>query len=185
MHPAPVVALLIVLIVILVAALIFTTVHKRRSEQLSEPFPPQYDRPVRKPGAAKRAEPVLEFRQQHRDNCRIRTLSPTDRSSFRYRWNEVQARFFDDPPGAVKLADSLVIDVMQASGYPISDFEEQAATLSRDHPVVIENYGKAHDIARRHDRGQASTEELVRAMVHYRSLFQELLDEPHLHKKGA
>jgi len=185
MNPVPGLILLNVLVVILAAALIFTTVRKRQSERPRERPGPQYDRFVRKPGDAKKAEPVLEFRQQPRDNGRIRTLSPTDRSSFRYRWNEVQARFFDDPPDAVKLADSLVIDVMQASGYPIADVEQQAAKLSVDHPVVIENYRKAHEIARRHSRGQASTEDLGSAMVHYGSLFQELLDEPQIHKKGA
>jgi hypothetical protein len=185
MNPVPDVTLLIVMVVILVAALIFTTLRKRRSERPRERVGPQYDRLVRKPGDAKKAEQVLEFRQQSRDNCRIRTLSPTDRSSFRYRWNEVQARFFDDPPDAVKLADSLVIDVMQASGYPVAEVEQQAAKLSVDHPVVIENYCKAHEIARRHSRGQASTEDLGSAMVHYGSLFQELLDAPQIHKKGA
>lgn len=185
MNPVPGLTLLIVLVVILVAALIFTTVRKRQSERPRARVGPRYDRLVRKQGDAKKVEPVLMFRQQPRDHGRIRTLSPTDRSSFRYRWNEVQARFFDDPPDAVKLADSLVIDVMQASGYPIADVEQQAAELSVDHPVVIENYCKAHEIARRYNRGQASAEDLDSAMVHYGSLFQELLDEPRIHKKGA
>jgi len=185
MNPAPVVALLILLVVILAAALIFTTVRKRQSEQQQERFGPEYDRVVSKPEEPKKAEPVLAFRQQHRDNSRIRGLSPTDRSSFRYRWNEVQARFVDDPPDAVKLADSLVTEVMQASGYPIADFEQQAPKLTVDHPVVVESYRKAHEIALRHESGQASTEDLRRAMVHYGSLFQELLDEPQIHKKGA
>lgn len=185
MHSAGVVALLIVLVVILAAALIFTTVRKRRSEQLRERFGPEYDRVIPKEGPAKPAEPVLAFRPERRDKLRIRALSPTDRSSFRYRWNEVQARFVDDPPDAVKLADSLVTDVMQASGYPIADFEEQAATISVDHPVVVENYRKTREIALRHERGQSTTEDLRRAMVHYHSLFQELLDEPQIHRKGA
>lgn len=184
MNPAPVVALLIVLVVILVGALIFTTVRKRRRERLRERFRPQYDRMVRRRGSAKKAEPILAFRQQ-RDSFRIRTLSPTDRSSFRYRWNEVQARFFDDPPAAVKLADGFVTDVMQASGYPIADFDEQAAKLSVDHAFVVENYRQAHEIALRLDRGQASTEDLASAMVHFRWLFHELIDEPQIHKKGA
>src|SRR5215469_11079192 len=140
MNPVPGMTLLIVMVVILVAALIFTTVRKRQGERLRERMDPQYGHLVRKWGDAKKSEQVLEFRQQPRDNSRIRTLSPTDRSSFRYRWNEVQARFFDDPSDAVKLADSLVIDVMQASGYAIADVEQQAAKLSVDHRVVIENF---------------------------------------------
>lgn len=185
MNSASIVALVIVLVVILVAALVFTMVRKRRSQQLRERFGPEYDRVVRKEGDAKKAEQVLEFRQKHRAKYNIRPLSPTDRSSFMYRWNEVQARFVDDPPGAVTLADSLVTDVMQARGYPIADFEQQAPDISVDHPVVVENYRKAHDIALRHGRGQASTEDLRTAMVHYRSLFQELLDDHQIHKKGA
>ena len=185
MNSTPVVTLLIVLAVIIVAALVFTTVRKRRSERLRERFGPEYDRVVRKEGDTKKAEHVLEFRQQHRDKFKIRALSPTDQSSFRYRWNEVQARFVDDPAGAVTLADGLVTDVMQARGYPIADFEQQAANISVDHPVVVENYRNAHEIAQRHDRGKASTEDLRTAMVHYRSLFQELLDDHQIQKKGA
>ena len=185
MNSAPVVTLLIVLAVIIVAALVFTTVRKRRSERLRERFGPEYDRVVRKEGDTKKAEHVLEFREQHRDKFKIRALSPTDQSSFRYRWNEVQARFVDDPAGAVALADGLVTDVMQARGYPITEFEQQAANISVDHPVLVENYRNAHEIALRRDRGQASTEDLRSAMVHYRSLFQELLDDRQIQKKGA
>jgi hypothetical protein len=185
MNSAQVVILLIVLVVIIVAALIFTMTRKRRSRQLRERFGPEYERVVRKEGDPKKAEQVLEFRQKHRAKYKIRPLSPTDRSSFRYRWNEVQARFVDDPAGAVTLADSLVTDVMQARGYPIADFEQQAADISVDHPVVVENYRKAHEIALRHGSGQASTEDLRTAMVHYRSLFQELLDDNQLERKGA
>ena len=185
MNSAAVVALLIVLVVIIVAALIFTTVRKRRSERLRERFGPEYDRVLRKEGDAKKAEQVLEFRRQHRDKFKIRALSPTDQSSFLYRWNEVQAQFVDDPPGALNLADSLVTEVMQARGYPIADFEQQAADISVDHPVVVENYRKAHEIALRQGRGQVGTEDLRAAMVHYRSLFQELLTDHQIHRKGA
>jgi len=180
MNSTPVVALLIVLVVILMAALIFTTVRKRESERRRQPFRPD-DRVFRK----KKTEQVLEFRRQYRDKFEIRALTPTDRSSFRYRWNEVQARFIDDPAGALKHADSLVSDVMQACGYPIADFEQQADKISVDYPVVVANYRKAHEIALRHGRGQASTEDLSSAMGYYHSLFHELLDEHQVHKKGA
>jgi len=102
----------------------------------------------------------------------------------------VQARFVDDPRGAVTLADHLVTDVIQARGYPIGEFEQQAADLSVDYPVIVDNYRAAHAIAERHRAGQASTEDLRQAMVHYRALFQELLEERqleerHMEKKGA
>ena len=91
----------------------------------------------------------------------------------------------DDPQGAVTLADSLVTDVMQARGYPIGAFEQRAADLSVDYPVIVDNYRAAHDIALRHSAGKASTEDLRQAMVHYRLLFQELLDEPKTQRRGA
>jgi hypothetical protein len=97
----------------------------------------------------------------------------------------VQARFVDDPRGAVTVADSLVTDVMQSRGYPIGEFEQRAADLSVDYPLIVENYRAAHAIAMRHSEGKASTEDLRQAMVHYRLLFQELLEEPKTERKGA
>jgi hypothetical protein len=97
----------------------------------------------------------------------------------------VQAQFVDDPKNAVTRADRLVNEVMQARGYPVEDFAQQASIISVDYPIVVDNYRSAHDIAARHRRGEASTEDLRRAMVHYRSLFDELLAESTLHRKGA
>jgi len=185
MNSTGVVIVLIVAAVVILAALIMMATRKRRSQKLREQFGPEYDRVVNREGDASKAERVLQFRQKHREKFKIRPLSPTDRSSFRYRWNEVQGRFVDDPKGAVTMAESLVTDVMQARGYPIADFEQQAADISVDHPVVVENYRAAHDIALRHGRGQASTEDLRNAMVHYRALFQELLDDNQPQRKGA
>ena len=87
----------------------------------------------------------------------------------------MQSQFVDDPRGSVSLADQLVNEVMRTRGYPVGDFEQRAADISVDHPVVVENYRAAHDIALRHRLGQASTEDMRKAMVHYRSLFDELL----------
>jgi hypothetical protein len=92
----------------------------------------------------------------------------------------VQSRFIDGPPGAVAEADQLLGDVMSTRGYPVSDFEQRAADISVGHPVVLENYRTAHDIALRQTRGQANTEELRQAMVHYRTLFEDLLSEPEM-----
>ena len=99
------------------------------------------------------------------------------RSNFAARWGIVQLQFVDDPKGTVTRADQLVTEVMQARGYPVADFEQRAADISVDHPIVVENYRAGHDIALRHSRGEASTEDLRKAMVHYRSLFEELLDD--------
>jgi len=175
----------VVVAVIVVAAIVLLALRKRRSAKLREHFGPEYDRVLQREGDPRKAEGVLEFREKRREKFKIRPLSSADRASFATRWNEVQARFVDDPRGAVTVADSLVTDVMQARGYPIGEFEQRAADISVDHPVVVENYRSAHTIAMRHSTGQASTEDLRQAMVHYRTLFQELLDEPKPQRKGA
>ena len=97
----------------------------------------------------------------------------------------MQAQFVDNPRGAVTVAENLVTEVMQARGYPIGEFEQRAADISVDYPSIVENYRAAHEIALRHNAGKASTEDLRQAMVHYRLLFQELLEERQLQKKGA
>jgi len=84
----------------------------------------------------------------------------------------------DDPNGAVGEADRMLGEVMAARGYPVADFEQQAADLSVNHARVIEHYRAGHAIALRHARGQASTEDLRQALIHYRQLFQELVQEP-------
>ena len=180
---------IVVIAVIVIAAIAFVTSRRRRSQKLRERFGPEYDRVVRQEGDPRKAEGVLEFRQKRRDKFHIRRLSAADRSSFAVRWNEVQARFVDDPRGAVTVADSLVTDVMQSRGYPIGEFEQRAADLSVDYPLIVENYRAAHAIAMRHSEGKASTEDLRQAMVHYRVLFQGLLEEPRteskVERKGA
>ena len=179
--------LMIVVVVtafLVIAVTAYLAMRKRRSLRLRERFGPEYDRVVRHEGDVRKGEGVLEFREKRRERFELRTLSPVDRSSFEQRWDEVQARFVDDPKGAVTVADSLVMEVMQARGYPVGDFEQRAADISVDHPLVVENYRSAHDIALRHNRGQASTEDLRKAMVHYRTLFQELLETNRLRKEA-
>jgi len=169
--------LVVVIAVIAVAAIAFVAARKRRSAKLRERFGPEYDRVLQKEGDTRKAEGVLEFREKRREKFTLHPLSEADKSSFAVRWDEVQSRFVDDPRGAVTVADGLVTEVMQKRGYPIGEFDQRAADISVDHPVVVENYRAAHGIALRHSAGQASTEDLRQAMVHYRALFQELLDE--------
>jgi hypothetical protein len=164
-------AVVVVLAVIAIAG--FLLLRKRRSKALRARFGPEYDRVVRKEGNG-RGEEVLQFRAKRIERLEIVPLSAHNRSGFASRWTAVQSQFVDDPRGAVAQADQLVNEVMQTRGYPVSDFEQRAADISVDHPIVVENYRAAHDIALRHSRGQASTED---AMVHYRSLFDELLQD--------
>jgi hypothetical protein len=165
----------IVLLILVFAAVAWLVIRKRRSQQLRQRFGPEYDRVVRKEGDVGRGEGVLEWRAKRIEKITIRPLSPTVRSDFANRWTNVQSQFVDDPKGAVSHADGLVNEVMQARGYPMGNFEQRAADISVDHPVVVESYRAAHDIAIRHARGEMSTEDLRKAMVHYRSLFDELL----------
>jgi len=157
------------------AAFGFFVARKRRSQRLRERFGPEYDRVVSKEGEVSRAEGVLAMRAKRREKFELRPLTAPMRSDFSDRWSAVQAQFVDDPKGAVSGADQLVSELMKTRGYPVVDFDQRAADISVDHPVVVENYRAAHAIALRQSRGQASTEDLRKAMVHYRSLFGELL----------
>jgi len=179
------VVLIAVIAVAAIAVVAFLVEQKRRSQRLRERFGPEYDRVVKQEGTIRRAEEVLHFREAKRERLQIRPLSPSSRTSFAERWRTSQAQFVDDPKSAVTNADALVNEVMMARGYPMGEFEQQASLISVDHPVVVNNYRSAHNIAERHSRGQASTEDLRQAMVHYRSLFDELLEEPIPQRKGA
>jgi len=176
---------ILVIAVVVVAAIAFAIMRKRRSQQLRERFGPEYDRVVRHEGDVRKGEGVLAFREKRHEKFKLRPLSAEDRASFVRRWDDVQSRFVDDPKGAVTMADSLVTEAMQGRGYPMADFDQRAADISVDYPLVVENYRAAHEIAIRHNRGQASTEDLRRAMVHYRTLFEELLREPQQEKRSA
>lgn len=176
MNSAQIVILLIVIAAV-VAALMYLIVRKRRSQTLRAQFGPEYDRVVQHEGNVQKGERLLGFRQKHRKTLDIRPLSAETQARFSSRWSEVQAKFVDDPSAAVARADDLITEVMQARGYPTTDFTQRAADISVDHPVVVENYRAAHEIAERRSLGKATTEDLRQAMVHYRALFSELLEE--------
>jgi FtsZ-interacting cell division protein ZipA len=175
----------VIVAVIAIAVISFFLARKRRSQNLRKRSGPEYDRVLKKEGEVRRAEGVLEMRARHREKFELRPLTGATRAQFGERWRTVQSRFVDDPKGSVAQADELVSEVMVARGYPMADFEQRAADISVDHPVVVENYRAAHDIALRHSRGQASTEDMRNAMVHYRSLFEELLGDSLPERKEA
>ena len=175
MDPKIVVAIGVAIVVIL--ALVWIVARKRRTETLQRRFGPEYDRALREHGPGK-AESVLAQREKRVEKLPIRELPVDERERFVTAWRTVQSRFVDDPRGAVADADDLVSRVMQARGYPVTDFEQRAADISVDHPRVVANYRAAHEIALRHRRGQASTEDLRNAIIYYRSLFDELLQSP-------
>jgi hypothetical protein len=167
-------ALVIVAILIVIAAVV--VMRRRKSNQLKSRFGPEYDRAVRQQdGDARRAEATLADRERRVEAFPLRPLSPVDREAYAMEWAAVQRRFVDDPSAAVGTADRLVNRVMTDRGYPMTNFEQRAADISVSYPAVVQNYRAGHEIVVRHSDGQATTEELRQAMVHYRSLFDELL----------
>jgi hypothetical protein len=167
-------------VVVLIAALAWLYVRKRRSTtaNLRQKFGPEYDRAVLKHGSERKAQAKLEDREKRVEKLSIRELDPMERDRFLKRWEAVQSRFVDSPKGAVAEADDLVSSLMKTRGYPVSDFDQRAADISVDHPRVVENYRSAHEIALRVGKNEATTEELRTAMIHYRSLFEELVQVP-------
>jgi hypothetical protein len=170
------------MIAIVVAVLVLAVIgwlvwQRQRSEKLRARYGPEYARTVNELGDKRRAEAELVKREERVAALDIRPMSAELQNRFHQQWRAVQARFVDDPKGAVTDADALVEDAMRTRGYPVSDFDQRAADLSVHHPRVVENYRAARDIAHRHRRGEATTEDLRQAMVYYRGLFQDLLED--------
>jgi hypothetical protein len=171
---------LVILAVLVIAGIgIWLTAGKRRTVRLRTKFGgAEYTRAVEEGGSRRQAEAALDERAVRVEGLRIRPLAAGDRTRFVESWGRVQARFVDGPGSAVTDADRLLGDVMSTRGYPVSDFEQRAADISVDHPLVLENYRAAHQSALRQAEGHASTEDLRQAMIHYRTLFEELTAEP-------
>ena len=164
-------------VVIVIAVIAASIARKRRTEQLQDRFGPEYDR-LAEDGSRRDVERELRDREKARDELEIQPLSEAARTRYANEWQRVQAQFVDDPEGAVRAGDRLVQQAMGERGYPVDDgdFESRAATLSVDHADVVQDFRKGHDLWTRYDRGDGSTEDLRQAMVHYRSLFERLLE---------
>ena len=171
------VAAIVVAAVVIVGAIAWFALRRRRTAELRNRFGPEYERTIRERGT-RRGEVVLMEREKRVQKLSLRDLTPDEREHFVAEWQVVQARFVDDPQSAVSDADALVLRLMQARGYPMSDFDQRAADISVDHPRVVDNYRAAHNIALRQRRGEATTEDLRNAIIYYRSLFDELLRQP-------
>jgi hypothetical protein len=164
----------VIVVVGIVGALAFFSA--RRRSNLKDRFGPEYDRTAEREGSSRGAVKELKGREQRREELDIRPLNPISLERYRQGWNDAQARFVDHPDVALKEADELVVAVMRERGYPVDDFEQQAADVSVDHPHVVENYRGAHSISQKTEVGEASTEEKRQGMVYYRALFEELLE---------
>jgi hypothetical protein len=170
------VVLIIVIAIIVIAALAAGYLLVRR-RNLQQRFGPEYDRVVSEAGSRTEAEKELRARERRHAELDLRPLSPEARSNYLSEWEEVQALFLDNPEEAARTGDELVTRLVADRGYPTGDFDEQLAELSVEHAHTLDRYREAHDIVQRHGRGEASTEELRQALVHYRALFAELVGE--------
>jgi hypothetical protein len=162
-------------VVAVIALIAWTAWSRQRSARLRQQFGPEYDRALTERGDRRRAESDLAARRKRRAGLDIRPLDASARRRYVERWREVQIGFVDGPAQAVADADGLVTEVMQERGYPVEDFEERASIVSVDHPDIVHEYRAAHGISMANDNGRASTEDLREAVLHYRSLFDELL----------
>ncbi|MBW8784180.1 MAG: hypothetical protein JF593_06020 [Novosphingobium sp.] len=184
LSPLAIAIIIIVVVVLIGGGLIWS--RRRRSSALHDRFGSEYERTVKAVGSTSKAEAVLAEREKRVEEFSLQPLPPAQREGFVGEWRQVQAQFVDDPQQALGRADVLLGEVMAARGYPVSDFEQRAADLSVDHAEVVENYRAAHDIALKHKRGEASTEDLRQAMIHYRALFDDLVNEPeHMHHRPS
>jgi hypothetical protein len=168
---------IVVAIIAIAVAVAVVLVNRRNSARLRSRFGPEYDRMVDDAGSRRRAEAELHQRQRRVAHFEIRPLSPSDRDRFIGAWRSVQAEFVDRPQEAVIKADGLLTEVMRARGYPMEDFEQRSADLSVDHPTVVQHYRAGRAIAVGQAGGHAGTEDLRQAMIHFRSLFDELAGE--------
>lgn len=168
--------ILAIVVVAVIAGALWEYSRRQKAARLRNRFGTEYDRTVETHGA-RNAEAELARRERRVEALNIRDLTREEQDRFADSWRRVQARFVDDPSGAIQDADVLVCEVMETRGYPVGDFEQRAADLSVAHGRVIDRYRTAHELFTRDRRGQASTEDLRNAMVHYRALYENLIGE--------
>jgi hypothetical protein len=178
MDPKVIVVAVVVILIIAVLGLLYMRKRRSTTADLRQKFGSEYERAVLTHGSERKAEEKLANREKRVEKLNIRDLDAREHESFSQRWVSVQSRFVDSPKGAVAEADDLISSLMKTRGYPVSDFDQRAADISVDHPRVVENYRSAHEIALRVGKDDATTEELRTAMIHYRSLFEELVQVP-------
>lgn len=167
-----------IVVVLLIGVAVGLAARKRNSAKLRDRFGPEYERALEESGDKRATEAELKDRAKRVAKFDIKPLPPGDYERYVGAWQKIQADFVDNPKTAVMSADDLIAEIMAVRGYPVGDFEQRSADLSVDHPVVVQNYRSARDIAVRHARGEAGTEDLRQAMIHYRALFDELVAEP-------
>jgi hypothetical protein len=170
------IALLVLLVVVVVAIAVAVGMLMRR-RALQRRFGPEYDRAVEEHDSRLAADRELINREKQHAALTLRDLEPSARDRYAQEWRDVQAQFVTDPAGAVVAGDDLVTRLVSDRGYPTDDYDQQLAVLSVEHARPLAHYRDAHEIFLRGQRSEATTEELRQALVHYRALFADLLDE--------
>ncbi|GGL02320.1 hypothetical protein [Mangrovihabitans endophyticus] len=166
--------LLIIVVLVVIAAVIYG-VQAGRRKRLQTTFGPEYDRVVADTGSRTDAEKELRDRERRHHELQLKPLSAESQAKYSVAWEEVQVEFVDTPAEAVATADELTTKLIAERGYPTADYDDQLANLSVEHARTLGHYRDAHDISERSARGEASTEDLRQALVHYRALFADLL----------
>jgi len=167
--------LLTIIVLLVIAAIGFGIWFVTRRRALQNRFGPEYDRAVSEGDSRLAVERELRERERRHAELELRDLDPEARTRYTAEWEEIQARFLDDPTGAVSAADALVTRLIAERGYPTGDYEEHLANLSVEHARTLGHYRDAHEISQLSERGEATTEQLRQAVVHYRTLFSDLL----------
>ena len=164
------------MVLLAVALGAWLVLREARTDQLRERFGQEYDRTVDAEGGRRQAEAELRDRMKRHEELEIRPLSPEATRRYTDGWSDVQAWFVDDPGGSLRRADQLITEVLRERGYPTGDFDQRSADLSVDHADVMGRYRAAHETSIASDRGHASTEDIRRAMIDYRALFERLVE---------
>jgi hypothetical protein len=173
MSPVQIAIVVIAIVVVLFLAVGAVFLFRRRA--LRARFGPEYDRVVSEQDSRAAAERELRDRERRHAELELRPLDPSSRERYAAAWEEIQVRFIDAPDQAVGKADALVTELMAERGYPTGEFDQQVADLSVDHASLLDHYREAHDIHQLNEQGEATTEQLRQALVHYRALFADLL----------
>ena len=173
MSPTLTIVLIIIVLVIIAAAAYAVQMGRRR--KLQSTFGPEYDRVVADTGNRTEAERELRERERRHAELQLRPLSPESQAKYAAAWEEVQIQFVDDPSAAAGTADDLVTRLIAERGYPTGEYDERLANLSVEHATTLQHYRDAHEISERNRAGEAGTEDLRQALVHYRALFADLL----------
>jgi hypothetical protein len=170
------IAAAVIFAVTLVMVVVLSVTGRKRTERLKKHFGPEYERVVDEAGDQRAGEEELVARERKRQELDIVALSPEAHEGYAEKWRAVQTAFVDSPARAVGDADRLVTLVMRERGYPIDDFEHRASDISVDHPAMVEHYRAAHTLHLAQEQGDIDTEAQREAFVHYRALFETLLE---------